>query len=145
MGKNEISFSFCIWDFNDISHDEISELLGVKPSKVYIKGERKNPKVNALAKKNGWILDPPGCDNYSSFEDQMNSLLDVIESKIEAFRIICKKYYCEFSCGLYIYVDNDESTPWVHLNSRYNNLIRELNIELDVDIILLADSSNRTD
>ena len=58
--------------------------------------------------------------------------------KIEIFKYLCDKYLCEFSCGIYIYIDSEESTPWVHLSDRYNNVIKVLKVEFDVDIILLG-------
>lgn len=64
----------------------------------------------------------------------MESLLDIIESNIDRFKILCDRYYCEFSCALFVYAGNDESTPWVHLNSRYNELVKTLNVEFDVDL-----------
>jgi Domain of unknown function (DUF4279) len=70
----------------------------------------------------------------ASFEDQMNSLLDIFEPRVEILKPLCSKYDCEFSCGLFVYRDNGESTPSVHLNGRYNNFIKELNVEFDVDL-----------
>ena len=83
-----------------------------------------------------------GLDKYVSFEDQMNAMLDIIESKIELFRPFCEKYYCEFSCAIYIRYDNDESTPWLHLNARYNRLIKKLNIEFDVVLYCLPNKED---
>lgn len=136
--KNEIDLSLCIWGYEDITHQALTELTGLTPYEIYIKGQKKNPKFSALAKENGWIL-KPSLDKDASFEQQMDALLDILEPKIDLFKPLCEKYYCEFSCALYIYIDTEESTPWVHLNERYNNLIRELKIEFDIDIILLAD------
>ncbi len=133
--KNEINLSFCIWDFDDITHNEITQLIGLQPSKIYTKGE-KNTIGLALAKENGWIITTP-LTEYSSFDDQMNSLLDIIESKIDVFKPLCEKYYCEFSCAVFIRYGNGESIPWVHLGSRYNKLIKELKIEFDIDIYCL--------
>lgn len=137
--KNEVYLSLCIWGYEDITHEGITALTGLTPYKVYIKGQKKNPEFPPLAKENGWIFRPTS-DKEASFEQQMNALLDILESKIDIFKPLCEKYYCEFSCALYIYIDTEESTPWVHLDKRYNNLIRELKIEFDVDIILLADT-----
>jgi len=133
MKKNEIILDFCIWDFNDITPDDITRTLGIQPVKVYIKGQKTNPNFLTLAKRNGWRMGS-ALDKHASFEDQMNAMLNVIESKIDLFKPLCEKYYCEFSCALFIYFDNEESTPWVHLNSRYNRLIKELNIEFDLDL-----------
>ena len=142
--KNEVILRFCIWDFNDITHDEISQTLKINPFKIYIKGQKRNPRHSesmALVKKNGWIMDST-LDKHSSFEDQMNAILDIIEPKIELFRPICEKYFCEFSCAIIVRYDNNESTPSVHLDARYNRLIKELNIEFDIDLYCLP---NRED
>ena len=78
-----------------------------------------------------------GLDKYASFEEQMNAMLNIIEQKIDLFKTFSKKYYCEFSCAIYIRYDNDESTPSVHLGSNYNKLIKELNAEFDIDLYCL--------
>ncbi|HEY9044682.1 MAG TPA: DUF4279 domain-containing protein [Ohtaekwangia sp.] len=132
MRKNEIIVRFCIWDFDDISHETITEHIGVSPIRIYVKGERMNEKLPQVAKRNGWLYESP-LGKYACFEDQMNSILDILESKTEILNPLCERYYCEFSCALFIY-NNEESTPWVHLNSRYNSLIKRLNIEFDFDI-----------
>lgn len=139
--QNEIVLSFGIFDFNDITHDNITELLGIVPDKVYVKGEKRNLKNpnSPLIKKNSWIIGS-GLDKYSTFEDQIKSLLDIIESKIDKFKPLCKRYYCELSCALFIYLDNGESTPWVHLDSKYNALIKDLNVEFDLDLYIFPNT-----
>lgn len=137
--KNEIYLDFRISGFEDITHDSITKMLGIYPTKVYVKGQRKNPQKTdgvALFKINTWILNSP-LDKYSPFDAHLNALLDILESKIDLLKPFCEKYYCEFSCALFIYYDNEESTPWVHLTSRYNELIKKLKIEFDVDIYCL--------
>ncbi|PTS93109.1 hypothetical protein DBR11_25910 [Pedobacter sp. HMWF019] len=142
--KNEIIVRFGIHDFHDITHSEITEILGgIQPDKIYVKGEKRNPNNidSPLIKKNSWILGS-GLSKYSPFEDQMESLLDTIESNIHRFKILCDRYCCEFSCALFVYAGNDESTPWVHLNSRYNELVRKLNVEFDVDLYVFPNEDN---
>lgn len=134
--KNEIVVRFGIWDFYDISHEQITRDLEVVPIKTYIKGEKMGINSSQVAKGNGWLCESP-LGKYASFEDQMNSLLDLLEPKVDILKPLCEKYYCEFSCALFVYRDNDESTPWVHLNSRYNNFLKHLNIEFDIDLYCL--------
>jgi len=131
--KNEIFLDFTIADFEDISHEEITQALGIKPMKIYTKGQKANPNFGLISRRNRWIIGN-GLDKYASFEEHMNALLDIIESKKTLFKPFCEKYYCEFSCAIYVYYDNGESTPSIHFNSRYNKLIRELNIEFDLDL-----------
>lgn len=124
-----------------MSLDEITQLVGYQPSKTFIKGHRKSSIGSALAEENGWIMDSLAGKN-ASFEDQLNSLLDVIEFKIDVFKLLSNRYYCEFSCALYIYFNNEESTPWIHLGTRYNQLLKELNIEFDIDIYCLPNDAD---
>jgi hypothetical protein len=139
--KNEVYLDFIIADFEDITHEDITQTLNINPAWVHVKGQKRNPKFAIISKNNVWSMSS-GLDKYASFEDQMNAMLDVIESKIELFRPFCEKYYCEFSCAIYIRYDNEESTPWVHLNTRYNRLLKELNIEFDVDLYCLPNHEN---
>ena len=141
--KNEVHLDFTIVDFEDITHDEITQKLGINPKTIYVKGTKKycDSSVSTLVKRNRWIMGSH-LDPYSTFEDQMNAMLDIIESKIDLFRPFCKKYHCEFSCAIFVRYDNEESTPWVHLDSRYNRLIRELNIEFDVDLYCLPNKED---
>ncbi len=135
--QNEIILKFGIWGFTDINHDDITRSMGMNPSKIYVKGERKNPnpKFPALAKENGWLLEPS--NRYLPFEVQLQNLLQILESKIHIVKEYCFKYACEISCGVFIYFENGESTPSIHLNSEYNRIIRELNLSFDVDIYCL--------
>lgn len=136
--KNEVVLGFVIADFDDITHAKITERLNIDPIKVYVKGQKTNPKFSALSKRNRWIMGS-GLDRYTSFSEQLTALLDIIEPKMELFRPLCDKYYCMFSCAIFIYYDNDESTPSVHLDERYNQLIKQLNIEFDFDLYCLPD------
>jgi len=141
--NNEIILRFCISDFEDITHDEITKMLGVKPIKEYVKGQKRNPKNpnSPLIKENRWLMEP-SINKYASFENQMETLLNIIESKIDIFKPLCEKYYCEISCTLFIYYDNNESTPSIHLDARYNNLIKELDIEFDVDLYVFPNEGD---
>lgn len=134
--KNKVSLSFCIWNFEDVSHDEITNLLNITPTKIYVKGQKRNVTSNALIKENGWLLNSP-LSVYSEFEDQMDSLLALLEPNLDALKLVSKKYYCEFSCAIFIYFNNDESTPSMHLTSQHLKFMNELNIEFDTDLYCL--------
>ncbi|WAC14443.1 DUF4279 domain-containing protein [Dyadobacter pollutisoli] len=138
MDKNEIHLSFCIWGFKDITHDKLSKILEIAPSKIFIEGERMNPKFSQLAKENGWFLDA-STDKFTPFEQQMDSILDLLTPKVELLKPICDIYYCEFSLALFIN-NNEESTPSVHLSSRYHDLAKELRFEFDLDLYCLQNA-----
>ena len=134
--RHRVYLNFTINDFEDISYEEISQRLGMNPYRIYVKGEKRNPNfpsTDPFWQGNKWIMASP-FDEYHSFEDQMNDTLDIIEPKIDLFRPFCEKYRCEFSCAVYLRFDNGESIPSIYLGSRYNRLIKELNIGFDVDL-----------
>jgi uncharacterized protein DUF4279 len=76
-------------------------------------------------------------DDYASFEDQLNAILDIIESKIDIFKPICEKYRCTFVCAIYLIDNNGESLPSVYLHLRHNKIDKILNVELDLGLYIL--------
>ncbi|MCR8558569.1 DUF4279 domain-containing protein [Mucilaginibacter sp. BJC16-A38] len=135
MNRNKVDLRLIICDFEDIDHNTITKTLGIDPVYVRIKGEKRNPKKaeSPLWENNLWSMNS-GLDEYASLEDQMNEMLNIIDGKINEFKPLCLKYYCEFACAVYTYKGNDESTPWIHLDKRYNKIALELNAEFDVDL-----------
>lgn len=51
--KHDLNLRFCIWQYEDITHQEITNELGLTPSWTFVKGEVVNSKVTRLAKNNG--------------------------------------------------------------------------------------------
>lgn len=129
---NKVILDFCLWGFDDITPDEISAMLGIQPTKIYIKGKVANSSLTLVAKENGWRKNA-GLEEFASFEDQMNALINIIESKAEIFKLLCDKYKSEFSYAIFLN-NQEESTPSIHLDQRYNNLIKILNSEFNIDL-----------
>lgn len=145
LDLNNMYFDFCIWNYEDITHEDITKLLNINPTMIYIKGKPMNPKMKILAKKNGWRIDNP-LDNKSLFEDQLNAMLDLLEPKIEILQMLSKKYGCEYEFSLAIFIYNrKESTPWVHLTPRYNEFIRQLEVEFDLDLYCPPDDEEMSE
>ncbi|MCC2597913.1 DUF4279 domain-containing protein [Sphingobacterium sp. FBM7-1] len=130
--NKEISISFTIRGYEDISHDDISDSLGLVPYKVYVKGEPMSPRSPREAKNNGWVYRV----NYGklrSFEGQLNGILDVLEPRIAKLKRYAQKYECEFSCAIF-FSDEKPADTSIQLNERYNNFIKEVDAEFDFDI-----------
>ncbi len=144
MIKNELSVRFCVWEFNGKTHDEISEVLGIKPTLTFTKGLPIEPKRVSIARFDGWYFEAD-TKRKLSFEQQINILLDIIEGNMEGFNIICRKHKCEISLALFLYSNIDESTPSIHLTKRYHQVMSQLDIALDMDIILLGDYEEEGD
>ncbi|MFT3674580.1 MAG: DUF4279 domain-containing protein [Chitinophagaceae bacterium] len=134
--KNKIVLRFGIWGFEDVSHEELSNITGITPVKIYKKGERKNPNFTALAKENGWLFQSSD-DPCLSFEHQIKDLMKTISTKKEIFKHLSKKYYLEVSCAVYIYFDTEENMPSIQLSPRYAKMLGDLKITFDIDLYCL--------
>ncbi|PWS29292.1 hypothetical protein DHW03_05605 [Pedobacter yonginense] len=136
MKKHEIILTLGIWDFEDISHDEITKEIGVIPIKQYFKGQKVNSKLpeSKLAKENGWIIEPPGFQKYDDFSSQMDSFITLVKFKYKFFNMLFEKYHCEFSCAIFLSEGSEDSTPWVHLGDDYNEVFGENNVHFDLDL-----------
>ncbi|UIR55057.1 DUF4279 domain-containing protein [Sphingobacterium sp. SRCM116780] len=130
--KHDLSLRFCIWQYEDVTHEEITSTLGLLPYKVYVKGEHVYPQYERLAKDSGWIYGTP-YNNPDDFVTQMDKILDALEPKIPILREYAEKYHCEFSCAIFIN-NKEESAPRIYLDKRYNAFIREVNAIFDVEI-----------
>lgn len=133
--RNYVELAFCIWKHDGISHEEITEMLGINPTKVFVKGaSRPNPLNKPMVYKfDAWFLEA-GLDRYADFEQQMNALLDILEPKQDILKPLSQKYLFEFSCIVEIYYGNDESTPSIHLDERYNRFVSNVKVDFDVDL-----------
>jgi hypothetical protein len=141
MNKHEVWLDFEISGFDDITHEQLSDQLGLQPFRIYVKGQPKKPGISALSKKNRWLI--RGTDDvHVPFEEQMELLLDILEPKIDVISKLSDKYSCEFSLGLYLDVNVNESVPSVHLSKRYARVAAQLNAEFDVDILLVEDEND---
>jgi len=134
--QNEIIVRFCIWGFDDVDHKFISAALTIDPTQVYIKGERKNPKFAALANKNGWLVDATTNRN-EPFDTQLERLLQILGSKREIVQEFSSKYSCEISCAIFMYFDNGENTPSIHLSPEQIKTMFDLGVEFDIDLYCL--------
>jgi hypothetical protein len=82
--KNKLDLTFIIYDFNDMSHEQISEMLGIQPTYVRLKGEKRNHRNpdSPLVKDNGWGIGS-GIDPFADFDSHMEALLDIIEHRLD--------------------------------------------------------------
>lgn len=130
--ESEIHLTLGIWGFTEISHNEISDIVGLQPVKVHIKGERINPKFLTVSKENGWMYTHSKMVTRP-FEEQMNELISIIKDTGGGLKQLSSKYYCELSCAVFK-KGEDESMPWVHLTKDHVQFLNDFNIEFDLDI-----------
>ena len=142
--KNYVDLALYIHDYDDITHQELTAMIGLQPIEVQVKGERRYPQhANSIAvyNRNRWIY-KPDLDQFASFDDQMDAIYEALIARTDVLKPLSEKYHFELSCAVFIYVDAEESTPSVHLDEKHTALAKELKFEFDVDIMLRADSEN---
>lgn len=132
MNGNYLNLSFCIWEYDDIDDQEISLSLGLSPSIVYNRGQPIDSNRSMLAEYNGCVFHAFQLDE-DAFEDQMNNILDILETKIPLLQVYAQKYDCEFLC-LVLLNNREESTPWIHFDKRYNGFIRQVNVRFNLRV-----------
>ncbi|WP_188558461.1 DUF4279 domain-containing protein [Hymenobacter glacieicola] len=135
MRNNHVEVSLEIRDFDDISLEELSAILGMQPSKVYRKGEKVSSNFAIKSPINRWLIHAYADQKLlPDFEEQMDTLLAIVKARQEAFISLCHRYTCEIKCAVHVYFRNGESIPSVHLESRHRDLLHLLRAEFDVDI-----------
>lgn len=136
MQKNHEIYPYLyITGFKD-SPEEIAQELGVTPSKIWNKGDIKNPKTGKVYENSG-IHIVPDIDKSADFENQLSSLLSIVNRKEEQFIKICNSCYTELRCVIYLYHDSDESTPAVHFDKQALQILAALGAEVDIDLYAL--------
>lgn len=134
MDKYEVAVALTVTDFQE-HPSKITEILGVQPSKSWLKGDLINERTTIRYKQNGWKITPPLLDN-NSLSTNINTLFNVIEPFMGNFN---KLPYCvvEISCCIYVY----EYMPEIFVEPYLVKKISEINAGLDIDIIWLTYNS----
>ena len=133
--KNEIQVDLVIADF-PCNPDEITRELGVQPRRTWLEGELVTPGLSMKRKSNGWVLSS-GLDKHASYEEHVQALLAIISPNIERFASVCRRYYAEFSCAVYMYYKNGESIPWLGFDKEQTKILGDLGIAVDFDMYVL--------
>lgn len=121
---HEIQGSLCFWEFEDLAPEAITALLGVEPSRVMRTGDSWGRSGTRVWPYNGWIWEA-SADKSTPFDVQCSALLDLLEARREAIKSFSHRCSGEIACMLWLYADNGESTPSVHLDARYHALASE--------------------
>lgn len=133
--NNEISVAFTLTDF-DCDPKEITERVGITPTKTWIIGDFINKKKTMQYEYNGWKVHSK-LEKNADLETHIISVLEQLKPAWKSLVKISQSYYTEISCAIYIYSDTER--PGIHLSKQIIQKIAELNAEIDVDIYNLKD------
>jgi hypothetical protein len=125
---NEIKVSLKIYDFEcDASH--ISDILGIQPTNIWIKGEPRLPKAIILHECNGWIYKIIKND-VIYVEEMIDSLVNIFENRVDNFKKLPSE--CTFEISIFGYLKKGK--PAITFNKRAISFIHTIGAEIDFDL-----------
>ncbi len=136
--KSEIYVSFNLIGL-DFNPDDITNKLGINPTKTWRVGDLIHPKTILKRKENGWSLQSQ-LNKYYQLEEHLKYLLNKIQPKSDFLKEICSKNYGELSCAIYV---RGEERPSIHLDRDIITKINKLNCEIDIDLYFLPDEFDK--
>lgn len=135
LKTNHVEAYLEINDFQAISHDDISTLLGLQPTTVYVQGQRFNPNFGAVSRRNRWLYQVYKKEGpWRNLEEQLDEILALVNPRRAAFQQLAAQCKFEIKCAVFIYYDLNESTPPVFLEPRHVELLSFLQGGFDADI-----------
>ncbi|MFN5540438.1 MAG: DUF4279 domain-containing protein [Candidatus Melainabacteria bacterium] len=132
--KNRTTVSLRITDLH-FTPEELTKLLGIQPTRAFKKGS-KIDKLSIEHKFNGWILSS-GISEEESFCDHIQSLVTIIESRIDLFTLVCNQYSSVISSSITINKEYQESLPSIHLDERAMKVFTQIGAEFDLDLYII--------
>jgi hypothetical protein len=114
--------------------EEISRILGIAPSKTWVKGERVLPEASNVHRENGWVLKSPVDPKATTVEDSIEVLLTTLPD-LGAFERLPVGTEIQMTCTIYAYRDR----PSVYLPPQIVSRLARIGASLDVDIYDLSE------
>jgi hypothetical protein len=138
VNRNHIEIKF--FDF-EVSHDEITRHLDLKPTHFWIKGDTylvgpANGRTEKNRNRNYW-----GHEVETESNDWIGDLADkflneIIVPRTTAIKELTEKCHGEFSVVQYMY---DGCNPGLYFSKRQIKILNDCGLELNIDIYVLSD------
>ena len=137
MRLNENYIELKIFDFEN--HEEISNILNLKPTNVWKKGEEylfgdKTKGIKKIRKENYWEYRSKEITNEWIGNQIEKFIKEIIEPRIELIKKISNKFHSEFSVVQYMY---DGCNPGLYFDKKILKVINECGLELNIDFYVL--------
>lgn len=135
----EIELDLTLHGF-DIDPDQISKILSLSPTQVWLKGESIQ-KTALKRKSNGWVLSS-GLEKSAELYDHINALFSKIKPVLLNFNDLPLSTEKELSCVIYIYQEKgnaaeEHRTPAIHLEREQVEILNQVGAEFDLDLYVL--------
>jgi len=111
--------------------DVITNDLGVKPSKTWLKGDRV-ANTQLTRKNNGWEL-ASGLDATQSTDAHLKALMKIVSSNHNQFKLICSKYNSQVSCAIYAGGSGEGNYVPFYLEKDLIQLCGEVGLEINCE------------
>jgi len=126
----EIKARFTIAGF-ECSPEEITQILGIRPTKTWLRGEPVTSKAKNVYKENGWTLTSPCNPVSSTLDEQVDALISIIPPRIQAFAKLPAGVYIELACIIRV---ADYSQPVIGFSANTIRIIAQIGANIDVGI-----------
>ncbi|MBF9255815.1 DUF4279 domain-containing protein [Pontibacter sp. 172403-2] len=144
MPANENIVELKIFDF-DIEHGYITDKLGLKPTRVWVKGEEyffgdKGEGIKKARENNYWEyrLNNISNDWIGDFIDKF--IEDIILPRKDALRRITEQFHTELSIVQYIY---DSCNPGLYFGKKAIKVLNDCGLELNIDLYVLSEADKK--
>ncbi len=132
MNKNEGQVYFA-FDGKDFNPHEITNFLGIQPTKIRLKGELPSGK---LPKYSSWILSTENIiDEYIDIFDMATALVKILKPKINMINDVRKKFNVttRLEVVLSFSIDEGTSTPAIGFESETIDFLGKVGANIDID------------
>ena len=134
MSREEAGVYFGVFGFGDDPSD-VTKIMGVEPSRSWIKGEPTSYKLWGVQSHSRWELRTPA-DPSLSLEDQLIALLLLLQDYKAQIHEVSEKYEAGICCYAYYY---SEFNPGLHLSESIIRRLADLRLSIDFDLYFLGE------
>ncbi|GAA0332868.1 DUF4279 domain-containing protein [Morganella psychrotolerans] len=134
MNKTTVKAEFSIYG-DDFNPDEITELLGISPMEVNLKGTINGTRKRPSTETN-WSIYTRKEESYD-VKEQTRKIISILNDKVIILNEIKKKYNISFMLSLLIEVENGEK-PAIYWTPETNYFLGSIGAESSVDIYIYS-------
>ena len=121
----------------DLSPEEVTEKVGIKPSKTWKIGDLIHSKATIRKKYNGWRVDSQ-LSKSDDLESHIKSVMEQLQPGWLSLVEVCKHCKVEISCVIYY---RSGSIPAIHFDKYIVEKVHQLNAAIDVDFYVLPEET----
>ena len=133
--SDETRVYFGVFNFEG-APDVVTLAAGVEPTRQWVKGEPYGDK-GGIRTHSRWELASPASHD-SSFESQLDALLDLLEERAEAIRSVTASFEAGVNVAAYF---RESFNPGFHTSAAALKRLADLGLSLDFDLYFLNEST----